>query len=93
MDVDVDSHFGYGLYLLARYPFGRIGSDFFVRLAYEDTGVDTSGGSLGDDDELKGAAYGFGFHVFKLHWDSLRLEFTGIEGDAISFSSAYVQDF
>lgn len=92
-DVDVDSRFGYGLYLLARYPFGSIGSDFFVRLGYEDLGVETSGGSLGDDDELKGAAYGFGFHIFKFRWGGLRLEYTGTEGDANSLSGAYVLGF
>ena len=91
--VDVDSEFGYGIYALARYPFGGIGSDFFLRLGYEDLGVDTRGGSLGSNESLAGAAYGFGFHVFKFRWGGLRLEYTGTEGDADSLSGAYVLVF
>lgn len=91
--IDVDSEFGYGIYALARYPFGSIGSDFFLRLGYEDLGVSTSGGSLGNDDDLSGVAYGFGFHVFKFRWGGLRLEYTGTEGDANSLSGAYVLAF
>ena len=83
--VDVDSEFGYGIYALARYPFGGIGSDFFLRLGYEDLGVDTRGDSLGSNDSLAGAAYGFGFHVFKFRWGGYGLNTQGPKVMAIAY--------
>lgn len=91
--VGLSSEVGYGVFVNGRYPFGRIGSDFFLRFGYEDLATKTSGSSPEFLDDLSGIALGFGFHVFNFKGGGLRLEYTRTSDVADSLHIAYVLGF
>lgn len=91
--VEVSSDVGYGAFIKGRYPFGRIGSDFFVRLGYEDLATRINDDSLEFPDDLSGVALGFGFHVFNFKGGGLKLEYTRNSDVANSFHTSYVLGF
>lgn len=94
--VDISAEFGFGGYLVGRYPVGTGGSDVFARIGYQTVSLEADGGVATADEDLDGFAFGVGTNIMFDEVNGLRLDYTRFDGDdaeADTYAISYVRRF